>query len=125
MALTHEEKLQLMRSLNWDYNTPCEEMLAVIENDVEGERPFDRSTLFTRSLERLRWGAVVELWGIERVKKLWTPEIRRRIWPPSRREDYDITFALLRGEPIPASRWGTGFFMSDRYRFFSDRGNSA
>jgi hypothetical protein len=107
MALTHEEKLQLMRSLNWDYNTPYEEMLAVIENDVEGERPFDRKTLFTRSLERLRWWAVVELWGIERVKKLWTPEIRRRLWPPSRREDYDITFALLRGEPVPALRWGS------------------
>jgi hypothetical protein len=124
MALTHEEKLNLMRSLNWDYNVPYEEMLAVIENDVEGERPFDRKTLFTRSLERLGWGAVVGLWGIERVKRLWTPEIRRRIWPPSRREDYDVTFALLRGEPVSRTGWGAEFFKSDRYRFFSDRGNS-
>jgi hypothetical protein len=120
MALTHEEKLDLMRSLNWDYNVPYEEMLAVIENDVEGERPFDRKTLFTRSLERLGWGAVIGLWGVERVKKLWTPEIRRRIWPPSRREDYDITFALLRGEPVSHTGWGAERAHALQRTFLSD-----
>jgi hypothetical protein len=30
MTLTHEEKLSLMRSLNWDYLDTHEDMLAVI-----------------------------------------------------------------------------------------------
>ena len=35
LLLTHEEKLNLMRSLNWDYLDSHEDMLAVIEGKLE------------------------------------------------------------------------------------------
>ncbi|GHV84386.1 hypothetical protein AGMMS50212_17260 [Spirochaetia bacterium] len=125
VALTHEEKLDLMSALNWDYKTSYQDMLDVVEGRRDLAGDFDRKKLFVRSLERLRWRAVVGLWGIEKMDEMYTPEIRRRIWPPSRREDYDITFSLLRGAAIPITGCSPGFFPSDRYRFFSNRGNSA
>jgi hypothetical protein len=120
VELTREEKLDFMKALNWDYRTSPEAMLDVVEGRREFAGDFDKKKLFVRSLERLRWYPVVGLWGIETMKAMWTPEIRHRLWPPSRREEYDITFALLRGEAVPAARWGTAFYHSDRYRFFSD-----
>jgi hypothetical protein len=125
MTLTREQKLEMMRTLNWDYATPYEDMLAVIEGEREEAAPFDRKKLFVRSLERIGWTYLVALWGIDAVNEMYTPEIRRRLWPPSRREDYDITFALLRGEPVSATRWGSEFYKSQRYRFFSNRGDCA
>jgi hypothetical protein len=129
MKLTHEDKIELMRNLNWGYsNVSFEDMLAVIEGRKE-ERDkvwdFSRKNLFIKSLERLPWHYVVALWGVETMKQMYTPEVEKRIWPPSRREYFANAFKLLRGEPIPATGWGAPPYRSARSRFFSDRGTSA
>jgi hypothetical protein len=125
MTLTHEEKLSLMRSLNWDYLDTHEDMLAVIEGRLETSGAFTQDKLFVRSLERLPWHYVTALWGIEKIKELYTPHIAGRIWPKSRRYHFDFALAVLRREPLPPTRWGTEYFKSQRYRFFSDRGHGA
>jgi hypothetical protein len=55
IQLTHEEKLNLMRSLNWDYLDTQKDMLAVIEGRLASSGVFTRDKLFVRSLERLPW----------------------------------------------------------------------
>jgi hypothetical protein len=52
IAISHEEKLRLMGSLNWDYLDKPEDMLAVIEGRLESSGAFNREKLFIRSLER-------------------------------------------------------------------------
>ena len=53
MNLSHEEKLELMSNLNWDYLDTHEDMLLVIEGKKESSGAFTRDKLFVRSLERL------------------------------------------------------------------------
>jgi hypothetical protein len=125
MNLTHKEKIKLMRSLNWDYLDKYEDMLAVIEGHLETSGAFTRDKLFVRSLERLPWHYVVALWGVGKIKELYTSEIAARIWPKDRRFHFDFALAVLRKEPLPTTRWGDEYFKSERYRFFSNRGNSA
>jgi hypothetical protein len=126
LSLTHEEKIDMMRTLNWDYDVSPEDMLAVIEGRLEAASPFDRKRLMVRSLERLSWHCLVALWGgVEPFKELYTPELARRLWPKSRRREFDFAIAVLRGEPVPATRWGDGYYQSLRNRFFSDRRDSA
>ena len=120
--LTEKEKLNLMRSLNWDCLDKHEDMLAVIEEKLETSGSFTRDKLFVRSLERLPWHYVVALWGVENIKKLYTPEIAKRIWPKDRRCHFDFALAVLRREPLPPTGWGDEYFKSERYRFFSNRG---
>ena len=86
MILSQEKKLELIRSLNWDYDVSPEDMLSVIEGKPGTAAPFDRKFLFVRSLERLPWHYMIGLWGVETAKELYTPEIARRLWPKSRRE---------------------------------------
>jgi hypothetical protein len=123
--LTYEEKLSLMRSLNWDYLDKYEDMLAVIEGKLETSGAFTRDKLFVRSLERLPWHYVIALWNIETIKELYTQDIAKRIWPKERRYHYDFALAVLRREPLPPARWGYEYFKSERYRFFSNRGHRA
>ena len=123
LELSYEEKIELMRSLNWDTLDKCEDMLAVIEGQIDRSEAFTRDRLFVRSLERLPWHYVTALWGVDAIKELYTPDNANRIWPKERRRHFDFAFAVLRKEPLPITRWGTEYFKSKRHRFFSDRGN--
>jgi hypothetical protein len=121
MVLSLEKKLSCMSSLNWDYTTSPEDMLAVLEGRIEKAGPFDQKTLLVRSLERLHWEYVAALWGIETIKKLYTPELSRRIRPKSRRRLFDFAVGILRKEPVSPSGWGSEYSESVRYAFLSDR----
>ena len=107
MNLSREEKLNLIRSLNWDYNITPDNMLAVIENKLDKAGPFDKTFLFIRSLERLPWHSVIGLWGAETANELYTEEAAARLWPKSRRRTFDFAFAVLRKEPVSPARWGS------------------
>ena len=124
MKLSHEEKIELMSSLNWDYLDSYSDMLEVIEGRLESSGTFTRDKLFVRSLERLPWHYLTALWGIENIKEMYTPDIANRIWPKDRRYHYDYALAVLRREPLPPSRWGHEYYKSKRHRFFSNRRHS-
>jgi hypothetical protein len=123
MVLSREEKLAYMASLNWDYTTSPEDMLAVLEGRIKKAGPFDQKTLLVRSLERLHWEYVAALWGVEKIKELYTPELSRRIWPKGRRRLFDFAVGILRKEPVSPSGWGSEHSKSVRNTFFSDRWN--
>jgi hypothetical protein len=66
MVLSLEEKLAFLGSLNGEYTTAPEDMLAVLEGRIEKADPFDQKTLLVRSLERLHWEYVVPSGGLKR-----------------------------------------------------------
>jgi hypothetical protein len=121
LNLSHEEKINLMRSLNWDYLDTYEDMLLVIEGRIKTSGAFTQDKLFVRSLERFPWHYVTALWGIEKIKELYTPEIARRIWPKERRYHFDFALAVLRREPLPATRWGDEHYKQMWRPIFSNR----
>jgi hypothetical protein len=119
--LTTEEKLKLMQSLNWDYTDTPEDMLAVIEGRLESSGAFNREKLLVRSFERLSWYSIIDLWGIETIKKLYTPGLAKRIWPKSLRWRYDFALAVLRRESVSSARWGDEHYKQMRDTVFSNR----
>jgi hypothetical protein len=124
MQLSYEEKLDLMKHLNWDYLDTYEDMLAVIEGKMESSGALNREKLLARSMERLRWYPFIRLWGVENFLELYTPKVRKMIWHDEIRRRYDYAASLLRGETISTPGWGTKYFESDRFRFFSHRRDS-
>ena len=121
IKLSREEKLELMRSLNWDYLDKYEDMLDVIEGKLETSGAFTRDKLFVRSMERLRWYYFLGLWGVDAIKELYTPELAGRIWPKERRKEYDFAIAILRREALPPARWGDEHYKQMRGPILSDR----
>ena len=47
LNLSREDKLKLMRNLNWDYLDTHEDMLSVIEGNMESSGAFNRDKLNT------------------------------------------------------------------------------
>ena len=115
------EKLNIMKMLNWDYLDNPEDMLAVIEGRLETSGVFTKEKLFLRSIERLPWHQIVELWGVEKIKELYTHDIAERIWPKERKYHYDFAVSILRGEAIPVARWGDEYYRKMWRPFLSDR----
>jgi len=125
MELTREEKLNFMRTLNWDYLVTPEDMLDVLEGKQEKVGPFDRTFLFVRSLERIPWHYMISLWGVETAKELYTPQAAARLWPKSIRRNYDFAFGILRGEPVSAAEWGSPYCRELQSTFLSHRWHRA
>jgi hypothetical protein len=121
ISISHEEKLRLMRSLNWDYLDKPEDMLAVIEGRLESSGAFTRDKLFVRSLERLTWYSVLALWGVETIKELYTPSLASRIWPKDLRLRYEFAVRVLRRETLPPARWGDEYYQQMWHPVFSNR----
>jgi hypothetical protein len=121
MSLSREEKLEIMRSLNWDYTVTPQQMLEVLEGKIGKTGPFDKTFLFVRSLERLPWHILIGLWGPEAAKELYTPEAATRLWPKSLRSRYDFAFAILRREPVPLAEWGSANYKLMQDTVFSHR----
>jgi len=122
--LTHEEKLKLMRTINWDYSADPEDMLSVIEGSRDSAGAFDREGLFVRSLERLNWYHILDLFGVDLITKLWTSGVARRIRFKEMREDYNHAVSILRGEPLPAPEWGARNYKPVRNPFLPHRWHS-
>jgi len=118
---TRLEKLNIMKMLNWDYLDNPEDMLAVIEGRLETSGVFTKEKLFLRSIERLPWHQIVELWGVEKIKELYTYDIAKRIWPKERKCHYDFAVSILRREAVPAAGWGDEYYRKMWRPFLSDR----
>lgn len=105
--MTREEKLEYVKSLNWDYTTPAEDMLDVIEGRCEKAGPFNAYNLFVRSYQGLKWHIILELWGgIEPIRALMAKNnarLRRTVMPVLRSQYDEISSAVLLGKPLPES----------------------
>lgn len=124
--LTKEKKLELVKSLCWDYDVSLQSMLDVIEGRAESaDGVFDREKLLVRCLERLPWHHVVSLWDKDVMLELYNDNLSKRLFPKQRRSEIDGTFSILRREPLPHTGWGDEYSKSLQRAFLSDRWNRA
>jgi hypothetical protein len=121
LNLSYDDKIELMKTINWDYLDTPEDMLLVIEGSLESSGAFERNKLFLRSMERLPWHYFFALWGKDNILALYNEDIANRLWPKERKKHYDYAIAVLRGEALPAARWGDEYYKQMWRPFLSNR----
>jgi hypothetical protein len=67
-----EERLDLMRSLMWDYDIAPEHCLEVLEGKREKAGHYTEATLFRKLLESYSWFTVLSIISTERILQLLT-----------------------------------------------------
>ena len=125
MTLSYDEKIEMMRCLNWDSNVSPEDMLAVVEGKLDKAGGFDQDRLFLRCLGRVPWYRIIVLWGVDKVKQLYTPKIARTLFPRELRIHYDFALAVLRREPVSTPEWGSEYHKQVQDAFLSKRWHRA
>jgi hypothetical protein len=69
------ERLDLMRSLMWDYNIPPEHCLEVLEGKREMAGHYTEETLFRKLLESYRWFTILKILPPEKIRELLTDNV--------------------------------------------------
>jgi len=83
-----EERLNLMRSLMWDYNISPEHCLEVLEGKREKAGHYSEATLFRKLLESYRWFTILKIISPERILDLLTDDVIRSLRFKSLSEHY-------------------------------------
>ena len=106
--MTLEKRYQILETLNWDMDVSKEELQQLILGKIQEAGGLTREMLFLRSLERVAWHNLVQLWnGADECCKLYTETVRRGLRNNEFRKKYDFIFGLLRGKSVQVPEWGS------------------
>lgn len=93
--MTREEKLQLVRSLYWEYAIDPEEAVRALEGKTERIGKLHRNELFIKLLNFYPWHKVREIVPENMLPDLLSEEVIRGLFPPILRERYRYVRKLL------------------------------
>jgi len=100
---SREKKLELMRSLMWDYNIPPEHCLEVLEGKRKNAGHYDEDTLFRKLIESFSWFTVLGILSPERILELLSLEKIQKLRFKSLTKHYEFIYSRLH-HSISASR---------------------
>jgi hypothetical protein len=93
--MTHEEKLDLVKSLFWDYKVDPEEAVRALEGHTERIGKLHRNELFIKLLNFYPWHKVREIVPESLLAELLSENVIRGLFPPILRERYRYVRKLL------------------------------
>jgi len=122
-----EEKYKILKSIFWDYNTDLLPFNKVIERDINSIDDYEFKLMLNRMLERLNWYELMDILGIDLIKKLLTPEIISKLRNKELKDRYERIRRILFKEPLSISGWDPEYrkkikttLLSYRWKLFQD-----
>jgi len=122
-----EEKYKILKSIFWNYNTDLLPFNKVIERDINSIDDYEFKLMLNRMLERLNWYELMDILGIDLIKKLLTPEIISKLRNKELKDRYERIRRILFKEPLSISGWDPEYrkrikttLLSYRWKLFQD-----
>ena len=103
--MNDEEKYIVLKNIFWDYNADLLPLAKVIGRDLNYIDDYDFNLIFKRMFERLSWYELLDILGIDIIKKLLTPERTSKLRSKELRYRYERIRRILFKEPLPFTGW--------------------
>lgn len=103
--MTVEEKYKALKNIFWDYNTSLLPLDKVIKRDLNSIDNYEFNLILNRMLERLNWYELLDILGIDIIKKLLTPEVIVKLRSKELKDRYERIRRILLKEHLPFSGW--------------------
>ena len=103
--MTSEKKYKVLKSIFWDYNTDLLSLDKLIAGDTNSIDEYNFKLILNRILERLNWYELIDILGIELLKKNLTPETINRLRTQELKNRYERIRRILYKEPLPFTGW--------------------
>jgi len=103
--MTYEEKYKALTNIFWDYNINLLPFNKVIEGDSGSIDDYEWKLILNRMLERLSWYELLEILGVDLIKKSLTRETIGKLRNKELKERYERIRRILFKEPLPLSGW--------------------
>ena len=119
--MTREEKYKILKTIFWDYNTERLNLDKVISMDFSSIDEYEFKLILNRMLERLSWYELLDIVGIELIKKHLTAEVISRLRSKELKDRYERIRRILFKEPLPFSGWDSEYRKRIKTTLLSDR----
>lgn len=103
--LSKENIEKKIKSVFWDYNVDPGELYQIVLEKKHGEGFLNKEYVFKRILERLSWYEIIEIFGLDFLKRNLTAKIIFEIRNTTLKSRYEFIRKILQGETLSFTGW--------------------
>jgi hypothetical protein len=119
--MTLEEKTKALKKIFWDYNTEKLPLDTAANGNLGSLGEYEFNLIFNRMLERLSWYELLDIVGVESLKRYLTKERIAKLRFAEMRDKYEFIRKILSGEPVSLAGWGDEYYQKIKHTLFSHR----
>lgn len=101
--MTDSEKYNTIKKIFWDYNIDLLPLKKIAEGSFDTIDKYDFDLIINRMLERLTWFQLIDILGIDMIKKILDEERIKKLRNNELKERYEQIRRLLFNEALPVS----------------------
>jgi hypothetical protein len=103
--MINEEKYRVLKSIFGDYNVKLLPLEKIVERDLNSIDSYELKLIIKRMLERLNWYELLDILGLDLIKKFLTTEIIGSLRNKELKDRYERIRRILFNEPLPFTGW--------------------
>lgn len=105
--MTPKKISKILKPILWDTKIEPSVFYSIALGEVKESKWINQQYAMIRILERLNWYELIELFGLELIKKFLTKDLINKLRFPEMREKYEFIRKVLQGEAVSFSGWDT------------------
>lgn len=119
--MTREEKYNALKKIFWDYDVDLLPLDKFIKIETDNIDEYIYNLVVIRMLERLNWYDIIDILGIEQLKKILVSDIINRLRSIELKERYERIRRILFKESLPLSGWDPEYIKRIKTTLLSNR----
>lgn len=116
-----EEKYKILKKIFWDYNIDLLPLNKIVNMQFDVIDKYDFDLVINRMLERLSWSDILDILGVDLLKKILVPGLINKLRSNELKDRYERIRRILFREPLPLSGWDPEYIKRIKTTLLSDR----
>jgi len=116
-----EEKYSTLKKIFWDYNIDLLPLNKIVNMQFDIIDKYEFDLIINRMFERLGWFDLLDILGVDLLKKILTPGSIDRLRSNELKDRYERIRRILFKEPLPLSGWDSEYIKRIKTTLLSNR----
>ena len=116
-----EEKHIILKRIFWDYNINLLNLDKIAALQLDEIDRYELDMIINRMLERLSWFDLLDILGVDLLKKILASGSINRLRSNELKDRYERIRRILFKEPLPLSGWDTEYIKRIKTTLLSNR----
>ena len=116
-----EEKYNTLKKIFWDYNIDLLPLNKIVNKQFDVIDKYEFDLIINRMLERLGWFDLLDILGVDLLKKILASGSMNRLRSNELKDRYERIRRILFKEPLPLSGWDSEYIKRIKTTLLSNR----
>lgn len=116
-----EEKYNTLKKIFWDYNIDLLPLNKIVNMQFDVIDKYEFDLIINRMLERLGWFDLLDILGVDLLKKILISGAINRLRSKELKDRYERIRRILFKEPLPLSGWDPEYIRRIKTTLLSNR----